>query len=459
MYGHSPPLEDHDARSGLAAPGEVGKTLDALPVLAAHRRIFALLCAVLFVDFYDLTMGGAVAAGLLRAGWTTISLNSMFFSAAGLGAALGVFVAGNLADRLGRVRVLQICLALMSIGTLLCAVAPTMAFLIAARVLAAVGMGGLPTIGYVYLNEVLPARVRGAWISGAGLVVAGSSSAASLMALYLLPMGGWRIMFLMPAVAGILSIAALTVIPESPRWLAVKGQADAAAKALARIAGSGGGFAEAKSGTPSPPIASPQAVGQGVGALFRAQFARPLSLAIGLAVAVNVTSNSAIAWLPTLLLADGTIERGLGDNLVIMLGAPLGSVIGYFIVGRVSRRGLIAGSALLATALAAACGYAGRDLGLIPLAFVLMALINLICTIVLGVYLSELFPTVLRARGSAMALTASRLSLIAAPFVMATLLDAFGRVGIMLSLTACLLVTALLVIVLGEETSRRPLAE
>jgi putative MFS transporter len=457
MLPHARPAAQDATASerGLHSPTAIGATLSDLAPGASHRKMFWLICIALFVDFFDLTMGGAIAGSLLREGWTTISLNSLFFSAAGIGAAVGVFGAGILADRMGRIRVLQICLVLMTIGTLACAAAPTMPVLIAARVLAAVGMGGLPTIGYVYLSEVLPSSVRGSWISAAGIVVAASSTVASVAALYLLPMGGWRIMFLLPAVAGLLLIAALHFIPESPRWLAASGQMRKAARELGRItavpaashaptaaAATGLSVADDGRGSPAPPRA-----------LFRPPLLRRLALATGLAVAATVISNTAVAWMPTLLLARGTVERGLSDNFIIMLGAPLGSVVGYFIMSRVSRRGAIAVTSLAAACLAAGCAYVGRESGLIPLAFVLMASINLICTIILGVYLPELFPTPLRARGSSFALTVSRLVLIVAPFATAALLIAYGRMGVMLGLTTCLLATTLLVVWIGVETS------
>ncbi|WP_066701924.1 MFS transporter [Sphingobium amiense] len=455
----APAIEPLAREMGQGPRSVIDAALDDHAPTTAHRRLFWLICAALFVDFFDLTMGGVIAASLLREGWTTLSLNSMFFSAAGLGAAAGVFAAGILADQIGRVRVLQLCLGLMTVGTLLCAGAPTMEFLIAARVLAAIGMGGVPTISYVYLSEVLPARVRGAWISGAGVAVAMSSTAASVTGYYMLPLGGWRPMFLLPVVAGLLLIVMLGMAPESPRWLAVRGRWQRATQELARIAAAAPTLIAASRTVANPVPAAATGPTAGPGALFRAPLLKRLLLAMGLAIAATVTSNSAVAWMPTVLMESASVERGLGDNFVIMLGAPLGSVVGYFILSRVSRRGALAVTSILGAGIAASCAFIGRDAGLIPLALVLMALINLVCTIILGVYLPELFPTALRARGSAFALTASRLSLIAAPFAMAAVLAAYGRPGVMLSLMACFLVVTLLVTALGVETASGPLQD
>lgn len=450
----------HSEETGCSIQTAIGAILNDARPAASHRRIFWLICAVMFVDFYDLTMGGAIAASLLRDEWTTLALNSMFFSAAGGGAAVGVFAAGFLADRIGRIKVLQLSLALMTFGTLLCAVAPTMWFLIASRTLAAIGMGALPTIGYVYLSEVLPARVRGSWVSGLGVIVAASSSVASVAAFYLLPIGAWRLMFFMPAVAGLLLAVALQLIPESPRWLAAQGKLAKATDALARITAERAPLSIKSHTAPvTTVVVSPSEISAKASALFRAPLFWRLILGAGLAVGATVTSNSAVAWMPTVLLASGSVARGLGDNLVIMLGAPLGSVVGYFIINRVSRRGAIAATSIAASCLAVICAYLDRGSGLVPVALILMASINLVCTLILGVYLPELFPTSLRARGSSFALTLSRLVLIAAPFGVAMILTAFGGMGFMFFLAACLLGIALLVVLLGVETAATPLAD
>lgn len=451
-----------DAQNENGSQRSMGAILNDLPRTTQHIRMFWLICAALFVDFFDLTMGGAIAASLLNDGWTTLALNSAFFSAAGLGAAVGVFLAGILADRMGRIRVLQICLALMAFGTFLCAMAPNMHYLIAARVLAAVGMGGVPTIGYVYLSEVLPSRVRGSWISGVGIAVALSSTAASIVAYYMLPSGewGWRLMFTLPALAGLFIIAGLRFIPESPRWLAAQGEWKRAGEEFAKISSESVAELSAPLQDSAPPApASESRPHAGWYDLFRPPLLERLILAAGLAIAATVVSNSAVAWMPTVLLAGASIERGLGDNFVIMLGAPLGSLIGFFLLSRVSRKGALLASSLFGTVVAVACAYVERDTGLIPLSFVLMALINLVCTIILGIYLPELFPTSLRGRGTSLALTTSRLSLIAAPFAMAAVLETYGRMGVMLGLMACLLAVFLLVIWRGVETASGPLED
>lgn len=430
----------------------VSVALDRAVPGAMHRRIVLVVCGAAFVDFYDLTMGGAIVGTLVRIGRSTPALNSMFFSASGVGAAIGVLGAGFLADAIGRRRTLQVMLALMTVGTLLCAVAADMPQLVAARGLAAVGMGAIPTIGYVYMAEVLPSRIRGTWISAGGILIASSTSVSSMVSFYLLPIGGWRWMFFIPAVAGLLLIGAAQLVPESPRWLAQKSPRRLG-RAMATL-GCGEDWRTYAAAVPDN-----VALGSFMMPTGRAALIRSIVLAALLATGANVLSNSYIAWLPTILLSGASISRGLGENFLVALGAPFGSVLAYLLSGRVGRRSGILSATLLGLLLAIACAFIERSGGLVLLAAILMAAVNLVCTLVLSIYIPELFPTAVRARGSSVALTFSRVALIVAPFVVSALLAANGRAGVMLFLAGCLVLIAMAVVAVGPETAGRPLAD
>src|SRR3546814_4046297 len=65
-----------DAQNENGSQRSMGAILNDLPRTTQHIRMFWLICAALFVDFFDLTMGGAIAASLLNDGWTTLALRS-----------------------------------------------------------------------------------------------------------------------------------------------------------------------------------------------------------------------------------------------------------------------------------------------------------------------------------------------------------------------------------------------
>ncbi len=120
------------------------------------------------------------------------------------GAVLGGFGFGWLSDRLGRVRVLVWTIALFAIFTGLCALAQGYWNLLIYRTIAGLGLGGEFGIGMALVAEVCPAEERARVSSYVGLGWQGGVLAAAIVTPLLLPVIGWRGMFLLgilPAVA------------------------------------------------------------------------------------------------------------------------------------------------------------------------------------------------------------------------------------------------------------------
>jgi EmrB/QacA subfamily drug resistance transporter len=86
-------------------------------------------------------------------------------------------ILGKLSDQLGRRRVVHICLALFLVGSVLCALAPTMLTLVLARALQGVGGGGLITMSQAIVADVVSPRERGRY-SG---IISGVWAAAAVL--------------------------------------------------------------------------------------------------------------------------------------------------------------------------------------------------------------------------------------------------------------------------------------
>jgi benzoate transport len=124
------------------------------------------------------------------------------------GAVLGGFGFGWLSDRLGRVRVLVWTIALFAVFTGLCALAQGYWDLLIYRTIAGLGLGGEFGIGMALVAEVCPAAERARVSSYVGLGWQGGVLAAAIVTPLLLPVIGWRGMFLL----GILPALAAYVI-------------------------------------------------------------------------------------------------------------------------------------------------------------------------------------------------------------------------------------------------------
>lgn len=174
-------------------------------------------------------------------------LTGFVVSSALLGCIVGAYVAGRLADRWGRIRVMVLAAGLFTasaVGSGL-AVGPT--DLIVWRVLGGIGVGAASVIAPAYIAEISPAAVRGRLGSLQQLAIVTGIFVALLSDAFLAFLAGgaaedlwfgleaWRWMFLaevMPAVAyGVLSLQ----IPESPRYLVAKGEPEEARRVLGQV--------------------------------------------------------------------------------------------------------------------------------------------------------------------------------------------------------------------------------
>jgi SP family galactose:H+ symporter-like MFS transporter len=158
-------------------------------------------------------------------------------SAMMLGAALGALGAGWLSAALGRKRSLVLAGALFVAGSLLCGGAWSPGTLIAARLILGLAIGVATFTAPLYLAEVAPERIRGAMISTYQLMITLGILVAFLSDTALSHSGNWRWMLGVIAMPGALFLLGLFVLPDSPRWLMMRGRRVEAEAVLHRLRG------------------------------------------------------------------------------------------------------------------------------------------------------------------------------------------------------------------------------
>ena len=79
-----------------------GARLDRLPIGPFHTRVLWLVGLGMFFDSFDNTLSSSVLAAMLKSGWSTLQLNSIFMSATFVGLTIGAALAGLLSDKFGR---------------------------------------------------------------------------------------------------------------------------------------------------------------------------------------------------------------------------------------------------------------------------------------------------------------------------------------------------------------------
>lgn len=149
----------------------------------------------------------------------------------------GSLASGKTSDWIGRRYTIMVAAATFLIGAILMGLAPSFPFLMAGRVVAGIGVGYSLMISPVYVAELSPALTRGFLTSlpevfiSVGILIGYISN----YALSGLPSDtSWRLMLGLAAFPAIVVALGVLAMPESPRWLVMKGKIEEAKKVLIR---------------------------------------------------------------------------------------------------------------------------------------------------------------------------------------------------------------------------------
>lgn len=152
-----------------------------------------------------------------------------------LGALMGTFCSGYLADHWGRRRLLLLCAGLFIIGTLIAALAPQLTLLMLGRWVIGLAIGLACYTVPLYIAEISPREQRGRLVLCNGVAITAGQALAFYLDYQLAAQHLWRWMIgigIIPAIA--LGFSVLFA-PESPRWLIRHQRLDAAKRALVRL--------------------------------------------------------------------------------------------------------------------------------------------------------------------------------------------------------------------------------
>jgi MFS family permease len=199
------------------------KTVSARVLFLA---IVAALGGILF-GYDTAVISGTTEVVKMQFGLTTGG-EGWYVGCALIGSIVGVLIAGMLSDFLGRKKTMLISAVLFSISAIGCAISADFTQLVIYRMIGGFGIGIVSIVSPVYISEVSPAEVRGTMVSLYQLFITIGFLLAYL-ANYLILKGTtmedyWRPMLGAEAIPDLLFLVLIFFIPESPRWLAVRGQ-------------------------------------------------------------------------------------------------------------------------------------------------------------------------------------------------------------------------------------------
>jgi putative MFS transporter len=422
---------------------ELGAALDRIPFRRAHVFILILVAfGALFDAIEQYNVG--LAAPLIAEQWDLSGaqvglLTTLTFA----GMALGSLIAGVTGDRYGRRITYMYNLVLYTVGALLAAFAPDVGWLLVARFIVGIGLGGELNTGLTLVAELMPTRVRGAAVATVNIAAGGLgifvSSALATLVLGPLesalggPTVAWRWLLGLLALPALLVFVYRWFLPESPRFLLVEGRVNEANEVLTRLA------ANRLRPVPGMPVTRYVDLGEGqklprqrvrLSDIFRGRLARN-TLVIWVVSAMTFGAQVTITvFMPTVLVSRGfDVTTSLTYTTIINIGGLVGAVLASVFGYRFRRRAVLGYGAVVAVVAAVAFGTAS-SLALILILGGLLQLMFILLNTTAWVWAPELYPTTVRAFGTGASVTVALVSASLVPLLAGVIFDAAGAVGI-----------------------------
>jgi SP family arabinose:H+ symporter-like MFS transporter len=237
-----------------------------------------------------------------------------------VGCVLGTQLAGKPSDRLGRKKTLLGTAVLFFAGALGSALAEGFGAFILYRILGGVGVGAASVLSPVYIAEIAPPARRGRLVSVNQLALVIGILVAFFTNYYLAPLGAdnWRWMLGVGAVPALLFFVFLLFVPESPRWLLLKGRRPEALAVLGTIVPR----AQAERELRQMEIALGETPRSGFKELFTPGYRRLLVMGIVLAVLQQATGINAILYYAPVIFE----KAGSGTDVALLQTVAVGLV-------------------------------------------------------------------------------------------------------------------------------------
>ena len=317
----------------------ISHTVDVTAFIDRHRvsrfqTLIVVLCVLIVaIDGFDTAAIGFIAP-VLHLQWQLEPAQLAPLFGAGLaGLMVGALAFGPFGDRVGRKRLLLLCVSAFGLASVMSAFAPSLSVLIALRFLTGLGLGGAMPNAITLTSEYCPSTRRSFLVTTmfCGFTIGsalGGFAAAALIEHY-----GWRSVLL---AGGIVPIALVPLLawrlPESVRYLASRGgHRQRIERTLARIA------PEADLAHATFTTSGPKAAGSPVSHLFRPELLRGtllMWLAFFMSLLVIYLLSS---WLPTLLRTTGASLRTAAlVTAMFQVGGTLGAIVLGWLMDRLN---------------------------------------------------------------------------------------------------------------------------
>ncbi|MFI9077940.1 MFS transporter [Streptomyces sioyaensis] len=450
-------------RDAGALRATLASRFERLPLSRWQVTVRVVIGVVTFFEAFDQLLI-AYAMPAIRQEWGLSTAEATLVLTVGsVGMLVGALFSGRMADRIGRVKVIAVCIGVSGAASLALAASPGPTPFMLLRFVQGLAIGGEVPVAAAFISEIVHSHGRGRFVLLYELVFPAGLTLGALCAAWIVPALGWRWMYVLAAVPGLLGVVVRRTVPESPRWLAERGRPAEAAATMDLIEAR----VRAATGRPLPPVRpvapAQEGAGGGTGGLFTGRYRRR-TLVVGALWFTGYFVNYGItSWLPTIY---GTrfglsLSDALLHSTVTSVAGLLGCLLAALTVDRIGRRWIFAlflgGAAAVLLVLAAlGAGTSAQVLLWTSLAAVCFFGSN----ISLYLYTPELYPTRMRALGCSVGGALNRVGVILGPVTVgAVYAGSAGLAGVFAMLGGVALLGALVAAACCEETTGRTLEE
>ncbi|WP_167344632.1 MFS transporter [Amycolatopsis thermoflava] len=453
--GGSPP-----AAANTISAATLAARFERLPFTRYQRKLGFILATCFVIDLLDISLLSYLLAPISLDLQLSKGAAGLVGAAGFAGMGIGATIAGVLADRFGRRRILVHSMLLWGAATLLAAFAWDFWSFLTFRFITGIGLGAELPAALSLLAEFMPANRRASltgWMQVGGAAAGVAFGALSLLAVSF-AVAGWRGMFVLIAVSAVFALYVRRGLPESPRWYQSRGYAAQADIEMRKIEAA----VETAQGRALPPatVTDVTEVKEHRGSLrelVSRRYLRRTLLAWALWLIVLIGYYGITVWVGKLLVDRGmSISKSIAATLLMQAGAIPGAWLAGYTLERVGRKAVMVAALGLVGVTAWWYGHAS-SFGMVVVAGATMQFSLVAVATALYAYTPELFPTRARATGMGTASTVGRVSAITGPLIVPPMVLAWGNAGTFTAFAACFGLGAIIVLVFGPETKARVL--
>ncbi|CAA0833363.1 Sugar transporter ERD6-like 5, partial [Striga hermonthica] len=266
----------------------------------------------------------------------TLAQYSLFGSISTIGAMLGAVVSGKVADFLGRRGAMAFAELFNIIGWIAIAFAKNVWWLDIGRLSTGFGIGIISYVVPVYIAEITPKNLRGAFTAANQLMICCGASVMYLVGNII----SWRLLALIGVIPCLIQLLGLFVIPESPRWLAKIGKWEGTEASLVCLRGKDADIFEEAREIRDYTRNLEQLKDSRMIDLFQKKYAHALVVGVGLMVLQQFGGVNAIAYYASAIFSSAGFSYKVGTTSMVIVQVPM-TLLGTLLMDKSGRRLLL----------------------------------------------------------------------------------------------------------------------